>query len=74
MTIIGHLTATPELKATSTGKEILQYSVATNSGPQDDRKVSFFRVTGFLDEGPQRDFITSLDKGYVEFFPAGVRA
>ena len=65
MTIIGRLADTPELQATSTGQEILKYAVGTNSGPRDNQKTSWFRVTSFLPEGPQRDFIASLDKGYV---------
>ena len=68
ITIIGHLTATPELRATSTGQEILKYAIATNSGPKDNQKTSFFNVTAFTQEGPQRDFIASLDKGYVVGF------
>ncbi|KAH8791795.1 hypothetical protein BGZ57DRAFT_749139 [Hyaloscypha finlandica] len=69
MTIIGRLADTPELQATSTGQEILRYAVGTNSGPRDNQKTSWFRVTSFLPEGPHRDFIASLDKGtlvYVE--------
>jgi hypothetical protein len=65
MTIIGRLADTPELQATSTGQEILRYAVGTNSGPRDNQKTSWFRVTSFVPEGPQRDFIASLDKGYV---------
>lgn len=63
MTIIGRLADTPELQATSTGQEILRYAVGTSSGPRDNQKTSWFRVTSFLPEGPQRDFIASLDKG-----------
>jgi hypothetical protein len=67
ITIVGRLADTPELQATSTGQEILRYAVGTSSGPRDNQKTSWFRVTSFLPEGPQRDFIASLDKGYVEF-------
>jgi len=65
MTIVGRLADTPELLPTSTGKEILRYSVGTNSGRGDNQKTNWFRVTAFLPEGPQRDFIAGLDKGYV---------
>ncbi len=68
---MGRLADTPELQATSTGQEILRYAVGTNSGPRDNQKTSWFRVTSFLPEGPQRDFIASLDKGYVEIFLLG---
>ncbi|CZR54528.1 related to single-stranded DNA-binding protein [Phialocephala subalpina] len=73
MTIVGRLTAQPELQATSTGREILKYGVATDSGRGDNKKTSFFNVTSFTPEGTQRDFIQSLDKGtfvYVEAEPS----
>jgi single-stranded DNA-binding protein len=66
ITIIGNLTDSPELQATSTGRELIRYSVASNSGPRDEsgnQKVSFFRVTAFPPEGPRRDFIQNLQKG-----------
>ncbi|KAH8673756.1 hypothetical protein BX600DRAFT_214726 [Xylariales sp. PMI_506] len=69
ITIIGNLAATPELKATSTGHEVVEYAVASNSGPRDNRVTSWFRVSSFEPEGPRRDFLTSLPKGatvYVE--------
>ncbi|TVY78231.1 Single-stranded DNA-binding protein RIM1 [Lachnellula suecica] len=69
MTIIGRLADTPEVQATSTGHQILKYAVGTNSGPKDNQKTNWFKVTSFLPEGPQRDFIASLDKGtlvYIE--------
>jgi hypothetical protein len=64
MTLIGRLADTPEIVATSTGKEILRYAVGTSTGRGDNQKTSWFRVTSFLEEGPQRDFIAGLDKGY----------
>jgi hypothetical protein len=67
ITLIGRLAATPELQATSTGREILRYAIATNSGPRDNQRTSFFNVTSFAPEGPQRDFVASLEKGYVLF-------
>ncbi|RDW84696.1 hypothetical protein BP6252_02286 [Coleophoma cylindrospora] len=67
MTIVGRLGDVPAIEATSTGREILKYVVGTNSGPKDNQKTSWFRVVSFMDEGPQRDFIASLDKGYVTF-------
>lgn len=68
MTIVGRLAGTPELQATSTGKEVLKYTVATSSGPRDNLKTNWFRVAAFLPEGPQRDFISALDKGYVHLY------
>ncbi|KAI2639783.1 nucleic acid-binding protein [Hypomontagnella submonticulosa] len=69
ITLVGNLAATPEVKATSTGREIVEYAVASNSGPRDNRTTSWFRVAAFIEEGPRRDFLTSLPKGatvYVE--------
>ncbi|KAI1406673.1 nucleic acid-binding protein [Hypoxylon fuscum] len=69
ITLVGNLAATPELKATSTGRDIIEYAVASNSGPRDNRQTSWFRVAAFVEEGPRRDFLTSLPKGatvYVE--------
>lgn len=67
ITIIGNLADTPEPSTTSNGREILRYSIASNSGPRDNRKTSWFRVTSFA-EGNQRDFLLGLPKGYVFFF------
>ncbi|KAI1457178.1 nucleic acid-binding protein [Annulohypoxylon moriforme] len=69
ITLVGNLAATPELKATSTGHDIIEYAVASNSGPRENRQTSWFRVAAFIEEGPRRDFLTSLPKGatvYVE--------
>ncbi|KAI2613014.1 nucleic acid-binding protein [Hypoxylon fragiforme] len=69
ITLVGNLAASPEVRPTSTGREILEYSVASNSGPKDNRQTSWFKVAAFIEEGPRRDFLTSLPKGstvYVE--------
>jgi len=63
ITIVGNLADTPELRATSTGKEILRFAVASNSGPRDNRHTSWFNVTSFEAEGPRRDYLQSLPKG-----------
>ncbi|OAQ70259.1 primosome PriB/single-strand DNA-binding protein [Pochonia chlamydosporia 170] len=68
ISIIGNLADTPEIQPTSSGREILKYAVASNSGPKDNRQTSWFRVTSFA-EGPRKDFLLSLPKGsmvYVE--------
>lgn len=62
ISIIGNLSDSPELVATSTGREIVRYSVASNTGPRDNRQTSWFRVTSFT-EGPQRDYLLGLPKG-----------
>lgn len=65
ITIVGHLADTPEVVPTSTGREIVRYAVASNSGPRDNRTTSWFRVTSFEAEGPRRDFLQSVPKGCV---------
>ncbi|KAI0602875.1 hypothetical protein F4775DRAFT_530991 [Biscogniauxia sp. FL1348] len=69
ITLVGNLAAAPEIRATSTGRDIIEYAVASNHGPKDNRQTSWFRVATFTEEGPRRDFMTSLTKGttvYVE--------
>lgn len=63
ITIVGNLAQTPELQATSTGREILKYAVASNQGRGENSKTSWFRVTSFEGEGPRRDYFQSLPKG-----------
>ncbi|CAG9972073.1 unnamed protein product [Clonostachys byssicola] len=68
ISIIGNLADTPELYQTSSGREIVRYAVASNSGPKENRQTSWFRVATFA-EGPRRDFMLSLPRGamvYVE--------
>ncbi|TFB06099.1 hypothetical protein CCMA1212_002033 [Trichoderma ghanense] len=69
ITIIGNLADTPEAQTSSSSdKEYVRYSVASNSGSKENRQTSWFRVTSFVD-GPRKDFMLSLPKGtlvYVE--------
>ncbi|RYP80717.1 hypothetical protein DL770_006131 [Monosporascus sp. CRB-9-2] len=67
--LVGNLAATPEVKPTSTGREYVEYAVASNEGSGEKRSTSWFRVTSWVEEGPRRDFLTNLAKGstvYVE--------
>lgn len=66
ISIIGNLADTPELVPTNSGREIIKYAVASNSGPRDNRQTSWFRVTSFA-EGPRKDFLLTLPKGCVHF-------
>lgn len=65
MVITGRLAAEPELMATSTGRDVVKYAVGTSYGPKDNRQTSWFRVASFQPEGPARDFLLNLPKGYV---------
>lgn len=67
MQIIGRLADTPEATPTSTGRDVIRYSLGVGSGPRDEagnRQTSWFRVASFT-EGPQKDLLLSLPKGYV---------
>ncbi|KAJ5688932.1 hypothetical protein N7462_003324 [Penicillium macrosclerotiorum] len=69
MIVTGRLAHEPELHATSSGQDVIKYAVGSSYGPKDNRQTSWFRVSSFTPEGPQRDFIMSLPKGtlvYVE--------
>ncbi|KAF3064767.1 Single-stranded DNA-binding protein RIM1, mitochondrial [Daldinia childiae] len=69
ITLVGNLAAPPEVRATSTGREVIEYAVASNYGSKENRQTSWFRVAAFIEEGPRREFLTSLPKGatvYVE--------
>lgn len=67
MQLIGRLADQPELTPTSTGRELVKYSLGVSTGPKDEngnRATSWFRVASFSD-GPQRDFLLGLPKGSV---------
>ncbi|KAI9741827.1 MAG: ssDNA-binding protein, mitochondrial [Cirrosporium novae-zelandiae] len=70
ISIVGNLGADPELVATSTGRDVIRYQVATSHGPPDEdgnRKTSWFRVSAFTAEGPGRDYLMGLQKGTKVF-------
>ncbi|KAI1485855.1 hypothetical protein F5X96DRAFT_657850 [Biscogniauxia mediterranea] len=69
ITLVGNLAGPPEIRATSTGRDVIEYSVASNHGSKDNRQTSWFRVATFTEEGPRRDYMANLTKGttvYVE--------
>ena len=65
LTIVGNLGDSPELVPTSTGHEVIKYSIASSTGPKDNRHTSWFRVSKFLREGDEkrRDFLLSIPTG-----------
>lgn len=66
MQIIGRLADTPELTPTSTGRELIKYTLGVSTGAKDEngnRGVSWFKVASFQPEGAQRDLLLSLPKG-----------
>lgn len=68
LTVIGNLGASPELKASSTGREIIKYSVASRARPGSDVQTSWFNIVSFAEEGRFRDYLLSLPKGFVFLF------
>ncbi|KAG5286966.1 ssDNA binding protein [Histoplasma ohiense] len=69
ISIVGNLGNPPEIRATSSGRELVNYSVATSYGPKEDRQTSWWRITSFVPEGASRDHLLGLPKGtlmYVE--------
>ncbi|KAJ5619207.1 hypothetical protein N7510_003191 [Penicillium lagena] len=69
MILTGRLAAEPELQATSTGQDVIKYALATSYGPKENRHTSWFRVSSFVPEGAQREYLLGLQKGtlvYVE--------
>lgn len=63
--ITGRLAADAELQATSTGQDVIKYAVGTSYGPRDNRQTSWFRVSSFPPDGPQKDYLLGLQKGSV---------
>lgn len=45
--LTGRLTADPEIKQTSTGKNVVEFSLAVNDGYGDNEHVSFFNCVAF---------------------------
>ncbi len=67
ITIVGNLADSPELRASSTGREYLRYAIASNTGSGENRKTSWFNVSCFA-EGPRRDFFQTLPKGCASLY------
>lgn len=64
LTLVGRLGADPELVETGKG-QVVRYVVGTSHGPKDNRQTSWFRVASFAPEGPPRDYVLGLSKGFV---------
>jgi hypothetical protein len=66
MQLIGRLAGTPELQPTSTGRDIIRYAVGTTHKTRNGDETSWFRVASFAEEGPRRDLLLGLPKGYAQ--------
>ncbi|KAI9892336.1 MAG: ssDNA-binding protein, mitochondrial [Vezdaea aestivalis] len=70
LSITGRVVAEPELIHTPAGKEIVNYTVATDThGPRNDRQSSYFKVSMYNKEGADglKDYLLSLSKGSLVF-------
>lgn len=61
--ILGRLADRPEVVPTSTGTDLIRYSLATLSVKQQERQTNWWKVSAFLKEGHQKDFLLGLGKG-----------
>lgn len=62
---MGTLGNTPEIQSTSSGREVLKYSIASNVKVRGESRVSWFKVSNFAIDGARREFFLSLPKGCV---------
>lgn len=60
-TIVGNITQDPELRFTSSGLAVCNFSVAVNSGKDEKKKTSYFDVVTF--EQLAEDVAESLSQG-----------
>ncbi|KAI4143094.1 MAG: hypothetical protein LQ340_007117 [Diploschistes diacapsis] len=70
MTIVGRLGAEPEAVTTSSGRELVRYSIGTRHGPKDKETTTWWKVASFTEEGSRlSELLKGLPKGtlvYVE--------
>jgi len=65
LSLTGRLGRQPEILASQTGRELVVFHVASSNNSRDrEAPPSWFRVLSFA-EGPRKDFMLSLPKGYV---------
>lgn len=60
--LIGNLGTDPELVATSTGRELIRYTLAVQHGRGENAKTSWFKISSFA-EGAQKEYLLNLTKG-----------
>lgn len=76
VTLIGHITAKPELRYTNSNKAVTSFSIAINSGYEDNKRVDFIRIQAwnktaenictFLDKGSQIAILGSIRTSHYE--------
>ncbi|KAI9677431.1 MAG: hypothetical protein M1817_006385 [Caeruleum heppii] len=65
VTLIGNIAADAERVPTSSGQDMIKYSVASQAGTRDNPRTNFFNVVAFEDNEPRRDFLAGLTKGFL---------
>lgn len=64
MTVLGRLAAEPEVVTLSSGEEMVKYALATNHGPSENRRTSWWKIVYFPRiEHTLKDRLTALPKG-----------
>ncbi|KAL8739721.1 MAG: hypothetical protein Q9184_008570, partial [Pyrenodesmia sp. 2 TL-2023] len=63
ISIVGRLASVPETRQTSTGQDIIRYSLGTNHGPRENQETSWWNIAAFTPDGPLKDAILGLGKG-----------
>ena len=63
LTVVGRLSSQPELVTANSGREYIKYSIATTHGGQANQRTSWWNVSGFVEEGNNRDRILGIPKG-----------
>ena len=61
--ILGRLADRPEIVPTSTATNVVRYVLATEYVIRHEKHTSWWKVTAFLKEGQQKEFILGLGKG-----------
>ncbi|KAI4103071.1 MAG: hypothetical protein L6R37_004025 [Teloschistes peruensis] len=64
ISIVGRLAAEPEITPTSSGQDVVRYTLGTSHGPRDNKQTSWWKVAAFPGEGnPLKDVLMGLGKG-----------
>lgn len=65
MTIVGRVGVEPEVNELADGRRVIRHIVGSESGPRDNRVLSWFRVSSFVapDAGRKGDYLMGIGKG-----------
>ncbi len=63
ITLVGRLADTPELIKLPSGREKINYALATSTGMNENRKTSWWNVQVFSDNKEYAKYLTGMGKG-----------